>query len=193
MERLILASGSPRRRELLAQMGYTFEICVPDVDEHAHGHAKDIVAVLSARKAKAVAARYTSGTVIASDTLVSFQSAPLGKPANEADASRMLHLLSGQTHEVFTGVTLMDAEDKRVLTRVVRTGVTFRDLSDKEINAYIASGEPMDKAGAYGIQGGAGKFVTKLDGSYENVIGFPVDDIRQMLDEFHDKAHQEAL
>ena len=184
MEHLILASGSPRRRELLAQMGYTFEICVPDVDEHVQGHARDIVALLSERKARVAAAHYTSGTVIASDTLVSFQGVPLGKPADEADATHMLHMLSGHTHEVFTGVTLMDARDGRVLTRVVRTGVTFRKLSDDEITAYIASGEPMDKAGAYGIQGGAGKFVTALDGSYENVIGFPVDDIRQMLNEF---------
>ena len=192
MEHLILASGSPRRRELLSRMGYAFEICVPDVDEHVTGHAHDIVSLLSARKAQAAAAHYTEGIVIASDTLVSYQGIPLGKPEDEADASRMLHMLSGHTHEVFTGVTLMDAKDMCVLTRVVRTGVTFRKLTDKEIADYIASGEPMDKAGAYGIQGGAGKFVTALDGSYENVIGFPVDDIRQMLAEFCGDDQQEA-
>lgn len=190
--RLILASGSPRRRELLAKMGYDFEICVPDVDEHVSGHARDIVAILSQRKARAAAAHYTEGTVIASDTLVSYQGTPLGKPENEADAARMLKMLSGNTHEVFTGVTLLDAASGRRMTRVVRTGVTFRSLSDAEIAAYIATGEPMDKAGAYGIQGGAGRFVVKLDGSFENVMGFPVDDIRNMLINFTDETQREA-
>ncbi len=190
--RLILASGSPRRRELLAKMGYDFEICVPDVDEHVSGHARDIVAILSQRKARAAAAHYTEGTVIASDTLVSYQGTPLGKPENEADAARMLKMLSGNTHEVFTGVTLLDAVSGRRMTRVVRTGVTFRSLSDAEIAAYIATGEPMDKAGAYGIQGGAGRFVVKLDGSFENVMGFPVDDIRDMLINFTDETQREA-
>ena len=190
--RLILASGSPRRRELLAKMGYDFEICVPDVDEHVSGHARDIVAILSQRKARAAAAHYTEGTVIASDTLVSYQGTPLGKPENEADAARMLKMLSGNTHEVFTGVTLLDAASGRRMTRVVRTGVTFRSLSDAEIAAYIATGEPMDKAGAYGIQGGAGRFVVKLDGSFENVMGFPVDDIRDMLINFTDETQREA-
>ena len=190
--RLILASGSPRRRELLAKMGYDFEICVPDVDEHVSGHARDIVAILSQRKARAAAAHYTEGTVIASDTLVSYQGTPLGKPENETDAARMLKMLSGNTHEVFTGVTLLDAASGRRMTRVVRTGVTFRSLSDAEIAAYIATGEPMDKAGAYGIQGGAGRFVVKLDGSFENVMGFPVDDIRDMLINFTDEIQREA-
>lgn len=190
--RLILASGSPRRRELLAKMGYDFEICVPDVDEHVSGHARDIVAILSQRKARAAAAHYTEGTVIASDTLVSYQGTPLGKPENEADAARMLKMLSGNTHEVFTGVTLLDAASGRRMTRVVRTGVTFRSLSDAEIAAYIVTGEPMDKAGAYGIQGGAGRFVVKLDGSFENVMGFPVDDIRDMLINFTDETQREA-
>ncbi len=190
--RLILASGSPRRRELLAKMGYDFEICVPDVDEHVSGHARDIVAILSQRKARAAAVHYTEGTVIASDTLVSYQGTPLGKPENETDAARMLKMLSGNTHEVFTGVTLLDAASGRRMTRVVRTGVTFRSLSDAEIAAYIATGEPMDKAGAYGIQGGAGRFVVKLDGSFENVMGFPVDDIRDMLINFTDETQREA-
>lgn len=189
---LILASGSPRRRELLAKMGYDFEICVPDVDEHVSGHARDIMAILSQRKARAAAAHYNEGTVIASDTLVSYQGTPLGKPENETDAARMLKMLSGNTHEVFTGVTLLDAASGRRMTRVVRTGVTFRSLSDAEIAAYIATGEPMDKAGAYGIQGGAGRFVVKLDGSFENVMGFPVDDIRDMLINFTDETQREA-
>ncbi len=182
--RLILASGSPRRRELLTKMGYDFEILVPDVDEHVSGPAREVVGILSRRKADAAAARLSEGVVIASDTLVSFHGEALGKPADAADALRMLRELSGNTHEVFTGVTLADAADGRRLTRVVRTSVRFRALSDAEIEAYIATGEPMDKAGAYAIQGGAHDFVEALDGSYENVIGFPVRDIEEMLREF---------
>ena len=182
--RLILASGSPRRRELLTQMGYTFEIIVPDVDEDVSGHARDVVGILSQRKAQAVADTQDSGIIIASDTLVSLSGEALGKPHDAADAHRMLRMLSGETHEVFTGVTIIDAAAKKQQTQVVRTGVIFRDLSDEEIDAYIATGEPMDKAGAYAIQGGAHGFVEGFEGSYENVIGFPVDEIRVMLKDF---------
>ena len=182
--RLVLASGSPRRRELLSLMGYEFEIIVPDVDENVTGHARDIVAILSRRKAHAVADGIDHGLVIASDTLVSLEGMPLGKPVDEADARAMLSSLSGRTHEVFTGVTIIDSAGGESLTEVVRTGVSFRELSDDEIDAYIRSGEPMDKAGAYAIQGGAGRFVDGLDGSFENVVGFPVEEIRQMLHHF---------
>ena len=182
--RLILASGSPRRRELLTKMGYEFEILVPDVDEHVSGPAREVVGILSRRKADAAAAQLTDGIIIASDTLVSMNGDVLGKPADEADAHRMLRELSGNTHEVYTGVTLADAADGRRMTKVVCTQVRFRDLSDEEIWAYIRTGEPMDKAGAYAIQGGAHGFVAGFEGPYENVIGFPVDDIQAMLDEF---------
>ena len=181
---LILASGSPRRRELLSRMGYTFEICAPDVDEHVTGHARDIVYTLAQRKARAAAEHCRQGVIIASDTLVSLDGAPLGKPADEADARRMLLTLSGREHEVFTGVCVLDAETGRSETRTVRTGVTFRALSPGEIDAYIATGEPMDKAGAYAIQGGAGAFVSALDGELENVIGFPVVEVGEMLKDF---------
>ena len=182
--RLILASGSPRRRDLLARMGYTFEILVPDVDEHVKGPAREVVGVLSLRKAEAAAEQLSDGIVIASDTLVSLNGEALGKPADAADARRMLRELSGNTHEVFTGVTLIDAATGRAESRVVRTGVRFRTLGDEEISAYIRTGEPMDKAGAYAIQGGAHGFVEALDGSYENVIGFPVEDVRELLEKF---------
>lgn len=181
---LILASGSPRRRELLAKMGYTFEICTPDVDEHVEGHARDIVATLAQRKAHAAAEHYREGVVVASDTLVSLDGAPLGKPADEAEARAMLKALSGREHEVFTGVCVLDCATGQSETRAVRTGVAFRDLSPAEIDAYVATGEPMDKAGAYAIQGGAKGFVSALDGELENVIGFPVVEVGEMLTRF---------
>ena len=181
---LILASGSPRRRELLSRMGYTFEICAPDVDEHVSGHAQDIVATLAERKARAAAAHCRRGVIIASDTLVSLDGAPLGKPEDAEDACRILRALSGREHEVFSGVCILDAATGQLSTRVARTGVRFRALSEEEIEAYVATGEPMDKAGAYAIQGGAGAFVEGLDGSFENVMGFPVDDVREMLKAF---------
>lgn len=183
-KKLILASASPRRRQLLSAMGYEFICDAPEVDENVSGRADGIVALLSERKALAVADKYNDGIVIASDTLVSLDGRGLGKPADEADAYRMLRALSGRTHEVFTGVCIIDAATGVKETRVARTGVIFRELSDDEINEYIATGEPMDKAGAYGIQGGAGKFVTALDGTFENVMGFPVDVVSEMLARF---------
>lgn len=183
-KRLILASGSPRRRELLSKMGYTFEICAPDVDEHVSGHASDIVFTLAQRKAHAAAEHFDDGVIVASDTLVSLDGAPLGKPEDADDARRMLAALSGREHEVFTGVCVIDAATGRSETRSVRTGVTFRALTAEEIDAYIATGEPMDKAGAYAIQGGAGAFVSGLDGPFDNVVGFPTEDVRQMLERF---------
>ena len=182
--RLILASGSPRRRELLARMGYAFEICTPDVDEHVPGQACDVVCTLAIRKGRAAAEHFSDGVIIASDTLVSLDGAPLGKPEDAADARRMLRALSGREHEVFSGVCLVDAATGREEVRVDRTGVRFRALTDAEIDAYIATGEPMDKAGAYAIQGGAGAFVEALDGSFENVMGFPVDVVGEMLEHF---------
>lgn len=182
--RLILASGSPRRRELLARMGYSFEICTPDVDEDVSGRASDVVRTLAVRKAHAAAAQYDDGVIIASDTLVSLCGVPLGKPADPDDAYRMLRALSGREHEVFTGVCVIDAATGREETQVDRTGVQFRALTDAEIRQYIATGEPMDKAGAYAIQGGAGAFVERFDGSFENVVGFPVQVVGEMLKHF---------
>lgn len=183
-KRLILASGSPRRQMLLKEMGFSFDIIIPNVDENVEGPARDVVAILSRRKGEAVADTLTEGVVIASDTLVSLDGYALGKPADIADAHKMLRSLSNRTHEVFTGVTIIDAATGKNETRVVRTAVSFRELTDDEISVYINTGEPMDKAGAYAIQGGAGAFVSALDGSMENVIGFPTSDIHEMLTHF---------
>ena len=182
--RLILASGSPRRRDLLEKMGFTFEICTPDVDENVPGHASDIVCTLALRKARAAAENYSDGVIIASDTLVSLNGIPLGKPEDENDAKRMLRTLSGSNHEIFTGVCIIDAATGRNEVQLERTDVWFREVTDEEIDAYIATGEPMDKAGSYAIQGLGGKFVDHFDGSYENAVGFPVDVVRDMLSRF---------
>ena len=129
--------------------------------------------------------RPASPTVLsASDTLVSLDGAPLGKPSDQNDACRMLRALSGREHEVFTGVCVTDAATGREEVRVDRTGVWVRELSDEEICGYVATGEPMDKAGAYAIQGGAARFVETLDGSFENVVGFPVAVVGEMLKHF---------
>lgn len=177
---IILASGSPRRRELLARLGWTFSVLAPDVDEDVQGAPEAIVDALSERKARAAAAGIDGGVVLAADTLVALDGRALGKPRDEAEARRMLRALSGRAHEVLTGVCLMDAGSGRLQKRVERSRVAFRPLTDAEIDAYVATGEPMDKAGAYGVQGGARPFVERVDGSFENVMGLPIEVLEEM-------------
>ena len=185
---VILASKSPRRQELLRTMGIEdFVIRPAEADERVPENAgpAEIVQTICARKADAArAAAADTDTIIAADTLVFLDGVPLGKPADVQDAKRMLRALSGRAHEVFTGVCLHDAATGCEMVEEVKTAVRFRELTDKEIWDYIHTGEPMDKAGAYGIQGGAGAFVEGLDGSFENVMGFPVDDVERMLRAF---------
>ena len=183
-QRLILASGSPRRRELLERMGYSFTVLSPDVDEHVDAEPRQAVAILARRKALAAAEGLRDGVVLAADTLVAVDGEALGKPGDEAEARAMLMRLSGREHEVFTGVCLMDAATGRIEVHVERTGVVFRALDIGEIDRYVATGEPMDKAGAYGIQGGAAAFVESYSGSYENVMGLPVNSVGLMLKKF---------
>ena len=173
---IILASNSPRRRELLGQMGIKgFKVAAPDVDETVEGnlHPAQIVEELSLRKAKAAAVKNDGdGLIIAADTVVALEGAVLGKPRDERDAFSMLSALSGNRHDVYTGVTVMLGG--RVVTEHERTSVTFRDVEPEEIRAYIATGEPMDKAGAYGIQGRGALLVSGIQGDYCNVVGLPV-------------------
>ena len=180
-EKVILASGSPRRRELLGEMGISFEIDVPDVDETADGKPGTMVAVLAERKARAVAERRVDGLIIAADTLVALGEKALGKPVDEQDARDMLHALSGQTHDVCTGVCVLDVKSGRCIVDAVRSGVQFREVTDEEIDEYIATGEPTDKAGAYAIQGIGGKFVKGYEGSWSNIVGLPVERLTEML------------
>jgi septum formation protein len=176
---LVLASGSPRRRELLAGVGLNFEVRPADIDESTRRDESptDYVHRLSIEKALAVARE--AAIVIAADTTVEVDGAILEKPIDDEDAARMLRMLSGRTHHTHTGVTVAGA--KGPITQVVTTAVTFAPLADEMIDWYVATGEANDKAGAYGIQGAAGAFVERIDGSVTNVIGLPLAETLELL------------
>ncbi len=195
MVNLILASGSPRRQELLAQLGYDFDIVVPNVEEHrAEGEsAKQYVARLSQDKANAVQMMSIGSSirkngsslnpvVIGSDTIVVVGDQVLEKPSDYSDSERMLKLLSGKCHQVMTAVTVVNNEKSK--TDVVVTNVWFKSLSQTEIEQYWHSGEPCDKAGSYAIQGLGGKFVSRIEGSFYAVVGLPLFETDQLLHEF---------
>ena len=181
----VLASASPRRKQLLAGLIKDFEIIPSNADEHAEGLSpRALVCTLAKRKAKEVAMRPENRgkIVIGSDTVVAFCEKVLGKPVDETDAIRMLKMLSGQEHAVYTGVclALYTGVELRVFTAADKTAVHFETLSDEWINAYVQGGSPMDKAGAYGIQDGG--LVKKIEGSYTNVVGFPVELVKELLE-----------
>ena len=177
---LILASQSPRRKELLGLFHIPFTVRVADIDEAMDPGKSpfDEVARVSRLKAEAVP-REPEDVVIAADTIVVCGGTVLGKPKDEADAFRMLKMLSGKDHQVMTGLTVLKGDTAFVCTEV--TDIHFRELTDREITAYIRTKEPMDKAGAYGIQGGAALFAEKLVGDYYNVMGLPVCRLSQIL------------
>jgi septum formation protein len=172
---IILASASPRRAELLRAAGFDIEVHPADVDESVRHHeaADAHVRRLAEEKARAVSVLMSARPVLAADTVVVVDGEILGKPRDVEEAKRMLRRLSGRTHEVVTGVALMGAAGP-AQTRLASTSVEFVELSEADIAWYVASGEPMDKAGAYAIQGLASRFVTRIDGSYSNVVGLPV-------------------
>ena len=183
MEPVILASQSPRRRELLGLYGIPFVVDPSMADEdHVEGAGAERVKKLAQLKCAEVADRHPRRMVLAADTLVCVDDEILGKPKDEADAARMLHLLSGRAHEVHTGVCLK-LPDGRELCGVDTAKVYFMQLTDENIRRYIASGEPMDKAGAYGIQGRAGVFISHIEGSPSNVIGLPLGLLTRFFDE----------
>lgn len=182
---IILASKSPRRQELLRLLGVPFEIITEDIDETMDPALapEDEVRRVSALKADAVNALVNpQDIVISADTIVVLGTQVMGKPKSAEDAKTMLRALSGKTHRVMTGLTVRSRDRSESVT--VTTYITFRELSDREIAAYVATGEPMDKAGAYGIQGGASVFVSHLDGDYFNVMGLPVCTLTQLLRSF---------
>ena len=184
--KIILASASPRRRELLERVGLTnFTVAAPNVDESVEPGLSpaDMVETLSLRKARAAAQNARPDElIIAADTVVALDGTVLGKPRDEDDAFAMLSALSGREHRVCTGVTVLRGD--RAVTEHEVTAVTFRELSPDEIRGYIATGEPMDKAGAYGIQGVGALLVSGIRGDYSNVMGLPVFRLGQILREF---------
>ena len=169
---MVLASASPRRRELLEQMGMEFEVLVAEIDEQRLPNEKpaELVQRLALEKARAVFK--PNAIVIAADTVVAIGDEVLGKPKNESDAKAMLKKLQGRNHFVYSGFCVLDGEKE--ISEVVATEVVFRKVGDEEVETYVASGEPMDKAGAYGIQGGAAKFISEIHGDYYNVVGLPI-------------------
>ena len=182
----ILASMSPRRKEILSDMGLEFSVEPSDVDENIGVTEPEmLVKELSLLKATNIALKHQGedALIIAADTVVALNGEILGKPCDEADAKRMLSMLSGATHSVFTGFCVSDAKTGKTVAKCAETKVTFRSVTENEIGVYINSGEPMDKAGAYGIQGGAGKFVTETNGEYTNVVGLPKDALTNLLNE----------
>lgn len=183
--KIVLASQSPRRKELLGRMGLEFVTQASKIDESAFDglEARELVATLSREKAQWIARQLDGETlVIGADTVVVRDGAALGKPKDAEDAVAMLLSLSGRDHQVCTGVTVCRGD--RVLTQVEETQVTFRELTEAEVRQYVSTGEPMDKAGAYGIQGLGGLLVEGIRGDYSNVVGLPVCRLGQMLKVF---------
>lgn len=178
---LVLASTSPRRSELLKMAGYEFTVSPAEVgEEYLRGTPPmQVVEQLAVRKAKAVAKDHPGDTVLAADTLVVFKGRILGKPKDEQDAKAMLKLLAGNVHQVYTGYCVI--ADGKLMNGHECTSVEFYPLQDDEIEAYIATGEPMDKAGAYGIQGRGALLVKRIDGDFYNVMGLPVGKINRLL------------
>ena len=179
---LILASSSPRRQELLREAGIPFQVEPAHVNEDQRAGEPPLIYAcrLAAKKAQAVAERYPQRWVLGADTIVVIDGEVLGKPRDGRDASRMLRLLAGRAHEVTTAVSLV-APGQDAETRTCTTRVWFRALTDDEIQRYVAGGEPMDKAGAYAIQGGAARWADRIEGEYTNVVGLPLSVVTEML------------
>ncbi|MBP3892395.1 MAG: septum formation inhibitor Maf [Solobacterium sp.] len=174
MKQLILASASPRRQELLEKCGYPFLVDVANIDESINpslGLSREIMRI-SKEKAKVVLARHQDAVVIGSDTIVTLENEVLGKPQDEKDAVRMLKMLSGQTHQVITGLCILSS--KKEFVGVSVSDVTFEILSEEEINRYVETKEPLDKAGAYAIQGIASRYIKEIHGDYYAIMGLPV-------------------
>jgi septum formation protein len=178
---LILASASPRRKELLELLRIPFEVIKSDIEEIVDEklHPGEMVQSLAQQKAESVARTNQDSFIIGSDTLVVYGGRMLGKPSSEDEAMQMLQMLSGKTHEVYTGVSIIRGDD--IHSFYEKTSVTFFSLSNKEIADYVSTGEPLDKAGAYGIQGFGALLVEKIDGDYYSVVGLPVARIKRAL------------
>ncbi len=183
--KIILASGSPRRKELLSNLGYRFEIIVPDLDETPlPGEIPaEHVLRLSLAKAELIAKDHPADLVIGADTIVVLDDTILGKPSSPDEAVSMLKFLSGRSHVVYTGLSLVIKDDRISISKYDATRVVFNNLDDKAIREYVASGEPLDKAGAYGIQGMGSFLVNHYEGEFDTVIGFPTELFKRMYEE----------
>lgn len=186
MRKIILASASPRRRDILKNAGLDFRVDAGDYEEDLSLKLKphELAKFLSHEKAKAVAARHKDTLIIAADTFILYKSNILGKPHTNAEAKRMLTILNNKTHSVITGFTILDTATKKKISKSVETKVTFKKLTANEIVSYIKTGEPLDKAGAYAIQGLGALLVKKIDGDYFNVIGLPLSALADCLKKF---------
>lgn len=187
MKKIVLASSSPRRRRLLKQIGLRFTIDASCVDESYDRNlsAKEITRVLAFKKAQAVSKKYKEAIIISADSLVVCDNVILGKAGTPGKAKQMLRRLSGKRHFGITSFTIWDCETGKNITKTVQTKVYFKKLSDLEIEEYIATGEPLDKAGAYGIQERGAAFVDKIDGDFSNVVGLPLSALVEELKHFN--------
>jgi len=186
MRKIILASASPRRKELLEKIGLKFEVEPSNYAEDMHSRLSPdkLARAISLEKARAVARKHKNAIVIAADTFIVFRGKIMGKPNTEAEARKMLMALRGKSHSVITGFTILDTEENKVLTKSVETVVHIKKLTPEEIDGYVKSKEPLDKAGAYAIQGLGSVIVERIEGDYFNVMGLPLSALAESLTEF---------
>lgn len=186
MKKIILASASPRRKEIMDITGLNFSVCKSDYEEDLNlsMQPRELARFLSRKKAETVAANHKNALIIGADTFIVYNDRLLGKPHTEKEAEKMLKMLNGNKHSVITGFTIIDTGSGRKLSRSVTTTVYFKKLSSKEIKAYLRSKEPLDKAGAYAVQGLGAVFVEKIDGDFFNVMGLPLCALTESLKKF---------
>jgi len=186
MKTIILASASPRRKELLENIGLRFKVEPSNYEEDIHSRLEphELAQKLSFKKAEAVASKHKNAIVIAADTFIVFGGRILGKPHTEKEAREMLEAISGESHSVITGFSIIDTGKNKRLSKSVETKIYIRKLTSAEIDAYVKSKEPLDKAGAYAIQGLGAVFVERIEGDYFNVIGLPLSTLTEALKEF---------
>ncbi|HBH61304.1 MAG TPA: septum formation inhibitor Maf [Nitrospiraceae bacterium] len=186
MKKIILASASPRRKEILGITGLKFTVCASDYEEDLalSLRPRQLARFLSRKKAETVSGNYRNALIIAADTFIVFKNRLLGKPHTDREAEKMLRMLNGRSHSVITGFTIIDTGTGRKLSRSIETKVYFKRLSSEEIHAYIRSKEPLDKAGAYAIQGLGAVFIEKIEGDFFNVVGLPLCALTDALRQF---------
>lgn len=190
-KRLVLASNSPRRITLLKMTGYHFDIIPHTIKEDipCKIFPEELVSNLAFLKASDVARKLDNAIIISADTIVVYKGNVLGKPKDTRDAKRILKMLSGSGHDIITAVCIIDMPSRKKLLRIDRTSIIMKKITEDEIEIYVRSGEPMDKAGAYAVQGEGKKFIEKMDGSFSNAVGLPLETVHEMLNNFTKNAN----